>query len=184
MGEVQERLERSREWVAVLDRSVIGNFAVDDEFLVLSHAIASVAVEDFAGSPVNADVRNTLMGRRYERGSTLIASENGIGVTEMVTQGIAEVFVWWGRQGVNKKFTEQDEYEQFRPRCSFINTLINRPERLPYYEVGIHNRSFINKCITDGVDAELAVSMMPIEAIGLPEFAPVVQGFYDDDWAI
>ena len=159
-------IELSHKWVASLDRSIFGSFATDARLLAVVHAMYDFDVKA-TGNP-DAD-----FGQAMEHsGSVLEMLDTTLAIPldeKRFTNwsAMAEVFHWWGDNPVYMEYKSRLMYREVNEIRKVFTSLSENPPRLPYYEAGLRDNDFIDRCITDGVDADLAVALMPIEAIGL-----------------
>ena len=149
----------SRSWVDSLPRERLGSLAVDEYLLVLSHAYLYT----------DPDFRNDEDGVNMRHAGNIIL-EKRIGVTNKFykanplsdeyfsADGYTELFFWWNLSGMHTEVIENNKYRQSEDR-PFHDLVFNRPEILPYYEAGLRDVDFIERCISDGVDADMARSL-------------------------
>jgi len=140
-------------WLGDLDRSAIGSLAVPFDVLVIAAALDSVR-----DSNDNEDIRaalilNSLGGRMT--GSGRYDSE---ALTYLA--GIEYGF-WWGEHhGVAKPGFIASLNQWSVMRVWMLGKAVESPVRVPYFEAGLDDVVFIDRCIDEGIDPELAVSMV------------------------
>jgi len=140
----------SREFIAGLDRTPLGVFAVPVEVLAAVDAHYRCGIEIERGATPTA--------RHYGvfRVSQMLCERAGIDGTVVA----AEMLFWWTVSGSipdDERYAERMEIH--RDGVSRLLTVYDNPELYSYFAAGIWDVELIRSLIADGVDAELAGSL-------------------------
>jgi len=152
-------IELSHEWVASLDRSIFGSFATDARLLAVVHAMNDFDVK--ATDDPDAD-----FGQAMEHsGSVLEMLDTTLAIPMdqkrfVHWSAMAEVFHWWGDNPVYTEYKSRLMYREVNEIGKVFTSLSEHPPRLPYYEAGLRDNDFIDRCIIDGVDSSMALQMV------------------------
>jgi len=149
--------KRSREFIASLDRSVLGNFACDEYALGLMDVTYR-----FAASYGRVPKISSRSGY-YAKFDELIdiAGVN----TDMSIALRSEILFWWMKMKDIDMQTYHDttfghiEKDVVNRRASELKVISQHPDMHAYFAMDIWDVEFIERCIADDVDAELAVSI-------------------------
>ena len=157
--EVDAAVSKSRVWVAAIDRTVLGGYAVDAECLAVVHAYVSNVVNN-TGSHAAQDVLASVVKAAQIAGGF---SQFGESVPFSV-----ELMFWW-RERESSNGMQMEYVNQFRRGGRGLATkrvmrrmwkLVNYPDRLPFYEAGIWDDVEIDTALASGVDPALLRSVL------------------------
>lgn len=146
---VEQRLQASSVWVAGLDRTFLGTYAIDARMLAYYHAY-----NQFNDS--HPDVLGTYPA--YNQAFLEKYHEINKTVTEDGFTSLAEMIFWVEETQYDGKITYapgvQEESLLFLRSIAAITR--NNAAAIPYVEAGIMDVDLIDTCIRDGVDPEIA----------------------------
>jgi len=147
-------IRQADEWVGSLDRSLLGNFAVDRARLSY-YAALSVAREQNPDYPMNNDVSEhveKLIGFRQD-----IEAEAEFKFWDNMRYKTVYSGIAWQRDRID--YVNPAEEGEYTARYWRI---YHNPEFIHYFEAGVWDVELIKKCVEDGVDPELAMSLSQV----------------------
>jgi len=156
--------EASR-WVESLDRARIGRFAVSRELLMLSYAENMLSSDKSSQREVLAEImseRGFLIrwGWGWDQSlHDMSASPFLTGKVPLGVQADAELQLWLEMEGKSVFTDPVTQHFLYREVFAFLTDLYSHPESLPYFEAGITDVELVDRCATEGIDVELAISM-------------------------
>lgn len=156
IAEFDELPSVSKAFVKGLDRSVLGAFAVDSEPLFLCDVKERWKV---VKDRLTADGTLPLDDGNYRWSADALA-EYGASYEE-IYHLFAELYYWWGISDDPELVAavSGEEGKKFTDGIARLATIAAHPEMHDFFYVGIWDTEFIERCITDGVDVDLALSM-------------------------
>ena len=158
-------------WVDSLDRTSVGSFSNADDVLAMAAAIklTELAIHrNFKEVPslVESDYLSLLEKVKFALidrfRDVVVFQNNGRRINEILEDAKDEVFYWWDKNGMNLEYQPPRRSERFDVSMNQVKRLrlLEHPERLPYYEVGIELGAEIEQFISAGVDASIACEVM------------------------
>jgi len=142
-------LIEARNWISTLPRERLGSFAVDAELLATHTVHERISVledEDLYELAIEGSIASI--------GEFLGELEYDGVYTRLAARISYEYKMWESMRQAEKRGVE------WEPLLSAeLDTVYVNPEMLHYFEVGIWNEEFISRCISDGMDAEIALSV-------------------------
>jgi len=158
-----EGLKReSRDFVYSLDRSVLGSFAVDSGLLVIADSIQRIDMlhDDVEANnlPADLDELDRILGEKMFRSKGF----KGFGL-------LPEVCHWWISDGTSAMSRHANALlkrspEMVSTRAHRLTLAATYPAMHSFFEADIWDVPFIERCIADGVDIDLALSMSEVGA--------------------
>lgn len=136
--------DSSVKWVETLSRETIGSFACEPK--VLAWADASLEAKEMHGTTV-LNYLNPLWQRITKLDAIF-----------MKPKAQAEAALWASETNDHSRNVRVANSEVIRGSSWFmmLQTITNRPELLPYFERGLHDVDYMDRCITGNIDPELA----------------------------
>jgi len=147
---VANRMRLSAEWVAGLDRSVLGVFAVADIHLVHADVRARELMQGSDDIHYMRAMSAAIAVAQYEYGAEFFGED-------MEARAEAEWHFW---REQSREFGRPQGQSRLLPTyIKRLRTVNDHPEMYGYFAADIWDMEFIGKCLSDGVDADLAVSL-------------------------
>lgn len=160
-AQVESYIHRAETWFSTLDRTFLGSFAVDGRTLVLRFAYELMNQDDDRELAFTVGNKlSYLMDLRYEEIYGSSVQWRSITV---------EMLFWWEYYDAPSEW--MDAYSKgFNTDSAIITATLNAlhslsdflirvPAALPYLEAGISDRTFIERCVNDGIDADIALRL-------------------------
>jgi len=154
--------ESSSRWLGAVDRTELGFFALPLDVLLSFDALLKVLYDDSKkqeAQPERGSAANENLGR-LNMTATLISARAGVftKASDPFDPRMVELRYWWekttGQEYYGVRVPEQESGS--RKRMERIHLVAANTEMHPYFELGIWDVRFIEKCLTDGVDPEIA----------------------------
>lgn len=160
---VESVLNESREWLTGLDRTILGKFACDAEYMILRNAFirlswseGSVAVD----SPVN-NVMSELNDLMDEYLMKMHLSETGLR-NDFRNKVRDEINFWWAVSNDEVWVTRSYVFDDYRDDRTWVDrymALFTVPARLPYFEAGLFDVVKVDRFIRDDIDIRLVFAL-------------------------
>ena len=161
---VYEVVGASESWASTLDRSVLGSFSVDEEILILTHAYMSSS-ESFSGDDTYPPDVGSALIKRISEADKRVRAEFPDGGRMNSYEAYAELFMWWAEQGVYANARALETYEYTNRDAAFLTKVARHPERLAYYEAGLRDDDFIDRCVADDIDVSMVTSLGALASV-------------------
>ena len=152
--DIDTLMEGSRKLVGEIDRSALGSFALPFEVLAIRHA--SNVLGDRREYGEKADVLQDILAKRL----TQACKTAGVDSSYAVFGKARTELRYWAQLngGVHEDWA--DRYSVLDPQDEKkLHLVADNPAMLPYFESGIWDVDFIEDCLTDNIDAAMAVSI-------------------------
>jgi len=163
-GKCDAMLAQAREWVDSLPREVLGAFAVDAEALA-TEKLYSMWVNAYGENRHNELIEvsklttNAILDALEASDSFLSALDGEVHTSSYDVSTYNTIVDWEMRFWLKQSGEWQDENEQMGEE-DFIYIIANNTDKHSFFESGIWDIPFITKCIDDGIDVEMALSIM------------------------
>ena len=147
-------------FVGGLDRTRLGRFAIPLDVLTAEDTLQRIGVSEEAGLLPGVSMTST----HYK---TMLNKSEGLCKASGIKNrdALNEVLFWWRECGDPLwDVDESEEMMEYHKGLPKLITVYDNPDKHDYFEAGIWDVSFIERCIAEGVDAELASSLRPVEA--------------------
>jgi len=155
--ESDEVVSMSERFISSLDRSRIGSFATPLSALRAIdtlHRLTTLSCQPETTEPMYE------FNKRASQNALAACEHSGIFRNDVT----AEMFFWWrvhyGDAPDFEAYSSPRAKVFFNESLARLNTVYTHPEMHGYFEAGIWDIDFIERCIVDGVDSELAVSLV------------------------
>jgi len=142
-------------WLGTLDRSAIGSMALPLEALVIAGAIRKVEAE-----VTNSRTQSALKLIMRERLVHIFWSGDQVEADQMRHMAGAE-FCYWSEVVHGERHPGMDDYADsfwHTRQLLYMTQVTECPDRLPYFEAGLTDVDFVDRCIADGIDTDIAAS--------------------------
>jgi len=145
-------IAESEVFVTSLDRSSLGVFAAPLDVFAAVEKSRRLAAK-YIGDSESAKFRDAVDAEAYNA-----ASKDSL----LFLSVSSEVYFWWrlSKNPIWKRVTNDGEGFVFNT-MSDLDSVYAHPEMHDYFSAGVWDIAFISRCIADGVDAELAFTLLP-----------------------
>jgi len=138
-------------WVAGIDRKSLGSLAVSADILAVADAVKRAGMNEIKGK-LEERLQRKLRG--------MLADIYVTGDFDIDARVHAELLLWQEKTrgyGYKQRWRMKPEELDLVLR---LETVLARPEVLPYFESGVYDIGLIDRCLTDGVDPSMAVTIV------------------------
>jgi len=157
---VDDVVGHSTAFVDSLDRSVLGSLGVPRDVLIL------LDINERAGSlRMVADIHILQLTERktYDDAYRAYVAAGGEPTFESFDYAVGELLWWWSV--TDDPMWKDNWYARgvggwIEDALSRVRLIAARQDMHPFFEVGIWNTDFIERCIADDIDSELAQTMV------------------------
>lgn len=153
-------LNDGEKWFRTLDRSCLGDFAVDAQLLITLFAYEAVHHMGYHTLFKHATrIQDLMIGRNIQLNRNPFVWDDVI----------SELMFWWKQDKVPLSW--RDKYRDYADATSFdskqgltfldfvVDFTSEVPAAMPYLEAGISDRIVIERFINDGIDPNIAVTL-------------------------
>jgi len=145
----------SRDFIESMNTTRLGRFGLDSDTLLAADVIQRHRLVNGGG----VEIKDSLLDFYLTESQRLLSAQG-----KTINDAHGELFFWWKLSGqgdlIFYMMDELSHNKNLTHRMGFLSMVIDHRDMHDYFAVGIMDTDFIERCMADGIDAEMAHSLV------------------------